>query len=53
MVVLVEQLDGMPDDEIKEKIKCRRELHKRMVDGRGNLWGEYCRLCKEVKDLRM
>ena len=39
------------DSEIKEKIKCRRELHKRMVNGQGDLWVEYCRLRKEVKDL--
>ena len=30
-----------------EKIKCRRELHKRMIHGQGDLWGKYCRLRKE------
>ena len=32
-----------------EKIKCRRELHKRMINGQGSLWGEYCRLRKGGK----
>lgn len=39
------------DDEIREKIKGRRELHKRMINGQGDLWGEYCKLRKEVKEL--
>ena len=39
------------DNDIKEKIKCRRELHKKMINGQKNLWGEYCKLRKELKEL--
>ena len=39
------------DSEIKGKIECRRELHKKMINGQEDLWDEYCRLRKEVKDL--
>ena len=39
------------DDEIKDKISLRRELHKRMMHGQGDLWEEYCRVRKEVKEL--
>ena len=39
------------DNEIKDKIKCRRELYKRMINGQEDLWSDYCRLRKEVKDL--
>ena len=39
------------DSEIKEKIKCRREVHKKMINGQEDLWDEYCRLRKEVKHL--
>ena len=35
-------------DEIK--ISLRRELHKRMMHGEGDLWEEYCRVRKEVKN---
>ena len=39
------------DDEIKNKISLRRELHKRMMHGQGDLWEQYCRVCREVKEL--
>ena len=39
------------DNEIKNKIKFRRELYKEMINGREDLWDEYCRLRKEVKEL--
>ena len=37
------------DNEVKDKISLRRELHKRMVDRKEDLWEEYCRVRKEVK----
>ena len=39
------------DNEIKEKISLRRELYKKVINGREDLWDEYCRLHKEVKEL--
>ena len=36
------------DNEIKEKISLRRELY---INGREDLWDEYCRLRKEGKEL--
>ena len=39
------------DNEIKEKISLRRELYKKVISGREELWDEYCRLRKEVKEL--
>ena len=39
------------DNEIKEKISLRRELYKKVIKGREDLWDEYCRLRKEVKEL--
>ena len=39
------------DSEIKEKISLRRELYKGVINGREDLWDEYCRLRKEVKEL--
>ena len=39
------------DNEIKNKIKFRRELYKEMINGRGDLWDEYCRLRMGVKEL--
>ena len=35
----------------KDKIKTRRKVYKKVVNGRKYLWGEYCRLQKEVKQL--
>ena len=37
------------DEQIKDKINARREVYKKV--GREDLWGEYCRLRKEVKQL--
>ena len=39
------------DNEIKEKISLRREVYKKVIRGREDLWDEYCRLRKEVKEL--
>ncbi len=39
------------DDEIKVKIEQRRELYKRILRGEDELWEEYVRLWKEVKQL--
>ena len=39
------------DGEIREKICLRREVYRKMVSGQKELWSEYCRLHKEVKDL--
>ena len=39
------------DEQIKDKINARREVYKKVVNGREDLWGEYCRLRKEVKQL--
>ena len=39
------------DEQIKDKINARRQLYKKIVNGREDLWGEYCRLRKEVKQL--
>ena len=39
------------DIEIKEKISLRRELYKKVINGWEDLWDEYCRLRKEVKEL--
>ena len=38
------------DNEIKGKISLRRELYKKVIGGREELWDEYCRLRKEVKE---
>ena len=38
------------DNEIKYKINRRREVYKKVISGRKELWDEYCRLCKEVKE---
>ena len=32
-------------------IIARRQVYKKVVNGRKDLWGEYCRLRKEVKQL--
>ena len=39
------------DDEIKARIEQRRELYKRILRGEDELWEEYVRLRKEVKQL--
>ena len=38
------------DNEIKDKINRRREVYKKVISGRKELWDEYCRLHKEVKE---
>ena len=37
------------DEQIKDKVNARRQVYKKVVNGREDLWGEYCRLRKEVK----
>ena len=37
--------------ELKEKISLRREVYKKVIKGREDLWDEYCRLRREVKEL--
>ena len=39
------------DEQIKDKINARRQVYKKVVNGWEDLWGEYCRLRKEVKQL--
>ena len=39
------------DGEIRDKISLRCEVYRKMVSGQKELWSEYCRLRKEVKDL--
>ena len=41
--------EGGWDEQIKDKINARRQVYKKVVNGREDLWGEYCRLRKEVK----
>ena len=38
------------DNEIKDKINRRCEVHKKVFSGRKELCDEYCRLRKEVKE---
>ena len=38
------------EGEIRDKISLRREVHRKMVSGQKELWSEYCRLRKVVKD---
>ena len=39
------------DEQIKDRINARREVYRKVVNGREDLWDEYCRLRKEVKQL--
>ena len=39
------------DEQIKDRINVRRDVYKKVVNGREDLWDEYCRLRKEVKQL--
>ena len=39
------------DSEIKERVTLRWQLYKKVISGQDDLWDEYCRLCREVKDL--
>ena len=38
------------DNEIKDKINRRCKVYKKVISGRKELWDEYCRLRKEVKE---
>ena len=38
------------DNEKRDKRNRRREVYKKVVSGRKELWDEYCRLRKEVKE---
>ena len=35
----------------KEKISLKREVYKKVIKGREDLWDQYCRLRREVKEL--
>ena len=39
------------DEQIKDKINARWQVYKKVINGQEDLWGEYCRLRKEVKQL--
>ena len=39
------------DVQIKGKINARREVYKKVVNGREDLWDDYCRERKDVKEL--
>ena len=39
------------DSELKDKISLRQEVYKKVIRGRMDLWDEYCRLHKEVREL--
>ena len=39
------------DEQIKDRINARREVYMKVVNSREDLWEEYCRLRKEVKQL--
>ena len=39
------------DNELKDKTCLRREVYKKVIRGREDLWDEYSRLRKEVKEL--
>ena len=39
------------DEQIKDRINTRREVYRKVVNGREDLLDEYCRLRKEVKQL--
>ena len=47
---MAEQLDSAAS-ELKDKISLRQEVYKKVIRGREDLWDEYCRLRKEVKEL--
>ena len=32
------------DEQIKDKLNAKREVYKKVVNGREDLWDEYCRL---------
>ena len=38
-------------EQIKDRINARREVYRKVINGREDLWDEYCRLRKEVKQL--
>ena len=39
------------DEQIKDRINIRRAVYKKVVNGWEDLWGEYCSLRREVKQL--
>ena len=39
------------DEQIKDRINARLEVYRKSVNGREDLWDEYCRLRKEIKQL--
>ena len=36
------------DDVIKQKIEERREVYRKILNGQGDLWGEYTKLRREI-----
>ena len=39
------------DEQIKDRINARLEVYRKVVNGREDLWDEYCTLRKEIKQL--
>ena len=39
------------DEQIKDRINARQEMYRKVVNGPEDLWDEYCRLRKEIKQL--
>ena len=39
------------DEQIKDRINARWEVYRKVINGREDLWDEYCRLRKAVKQL--
>ena len=48
---MVEELYRWWDEHIKDRINTRREVYRKVVNGREDLRDEYCRLRKEVQQL--
>ena len=48
---MVEQLRRWWDDEIRDKTEHRRQVNRMIASGQEELWEEYYRLRKEVKQL--
>ena len=41
------------DDEIKQKIEHRREAYKKVLESQDNLWEEYSKLRRKVKNFKL
>ena len=51
MIVVCGRAARWWDVQIKDKINASQEVYKKVVNGQEDLWGEYYRLRKEVKQL--